>query len=399
MDHAPQGGDRRPVRKIPFLVLGDGPQEPTGLGRIARDLTAQLVAADLPLDIVQVGGAALPLWTAWRHVPLDERDRNEAWGAPYVERLWAGLWGRQPGILFAVWDPSRLYPYLSAQIPAQRWAYTAIDAQNIQGRIGGPAGDALQRFDRILAYGRWASQVIRATGRPRVPYLPHGLMLDTYAEPASETEQAWVQEQVGPYWITQKLIGCVATNQPRKDLGLWCLTLAELRRRGHAVYGWLHTDTLVKDWSLQQLVEDCGLQKALSITLGDYTDRQLACLYQSCSVTMAPGLGEGFGYPLVESLASGVPVVHGDAGGGAELLPKLEWRFPIRASRLESVYALKRPVFDPVDAANAIERAWDWQAQVGPDVARAYLRGSVAHLGWPALWPRWRSWFTQGLES
>lgn len=29
--------------KVPFLLLGDGPAEPTGLARIARDLAAQII--------------------------------------------------------------------------------------------------------------------------------------------------------------------------------------------------------------------------------------------------------------------------------------------------------------------------------------------------------------------
>src|SRR5215470_14536128 len=114
----------------PFLLLGDGPQEPTGLGRIARDLATYLHAADLDLDLVQVGGPALPLWTKWRHIPLPETEREEEWGVHYVEEVWRGLWGRQPGILMGVWDPSRLYPYLSANLPAERWGYCAIDAYN-----------------------------------------------------------------------------------------------------------------------------------------------------------------------------------------------------------------------------------------------------------------------------
>src|SRR5262245_43613178 len=111
----------------PFLVLGDGPGEPTGLGRIARDLTALLLESGLDLEVVQVGGPLLPVWTEWRHIPMPEEARYDEWGVHYVEAVWESLWGRRPGILFCVWDPSRLYPYISAKVPAQRWAYTALD--------------------------------------------------------------------------------------------------------------------------------------------------------------------------------------------------------------------------------------------------------------------------------
>jgi glycosyltransferase involved in cell wall biosynthesis len=128
-----------------------------------------------------------------------------------------------------------------------------------------------------------------------------------------------------------------------------------------------------------------------------FTDPQLAALYQACAVTIAPGLGEGFGYPIVESLASGTPVVHGDCGGGRELIPKIEWRFPVRETRLEGIYALQRPVFRAEDVANAIERVFSWQQEQGPEVVAAYCRGAVAHLDWQRLWPRWYKWIKAGL--
>jgi glycosyltransferase involved in cell wall biosynthesis len=242
--------------------------------------------------------------------------------------------------------------------------------------------------------------VIKTVRQNSVPYLPHGLDLRPYEPEHSIEEYAWVRQQFGPHVGSESLVvGCVATNQARKDLGLFFQSLAELQARGHKVYAWLHTDVMVKAWSVLQLVEDCGLAKRVSVTTGELTDRQLALMYAHCDVTIAPGLGEGFGYPIVESLATGTPVVHGDFGGGRELVPKVEWRFPVREVRLEGVYAQQRPIFRAEDVANAIERVLDWRAAVGKATVRAYCRGTVAHLSWPALWPRWRSWIAAGLEG
>jgi glycosyltransferase involved in cell wall biosynthesis len=381
---------------IPFMLLGDGPQEATGLGRIARDLGALLTESNLPIDFVQVGGSVPPVWTHWRHYPLD---RGEDWGAGCTVALWQSIFGSEPGILFMVWDPGRLAAYRGLPLPVQKWVYAAVDSTNPSGTLGGPARAAIEEFDQVLAYGRWGSQVLH-TIRPKVSYLPHGLSLDTYRTPPTEEEARWVRAELGPYLMAgHTLVGCVATNQPRKDLGLYFATLATLIKRGIPVYGWLHTDILVKSWAVQQLVEDFGLSRRITVTLKQYTDRQLALLYQACDVTIAPGLGEGFGYPIVESLAAGTPVLHGDFGGGVELVPKLEWRFPVRALRLESVYTLRRPVFDCEDVANAALRALSWREAVGREVARAYCQGAVAHLDWTQLWPRWEGWISKRLAA
>lgn len=384
------------MTRVPFMLLGDGPQESSGLGRIARDLGSLLAHSDLPIDFVQVGGNVPPVWPHWRHYPLD---RSDDWGAKCTVGLWESIFGKTPGILMIAWDPGRCAAYRNIPLPVQKWAYTAIDAPNTLGTLGGPGGAAIQEFDQVLAYGRWASTIVR-TLRPTAAYLPHGLNLATYAAPATPEELAWAREQLGPYYSeNQILVGCVATNQPRKDLGLYCHALSTLRANGHKVFGWLHTDTLIKDWAIPQLAEDFNLYKHLTVTLDGFTDRQMAVLYQLCGLTIAPGLGEGFGYPIVESLAAGTPVVHGDFGGGRELVPRREWRFPVRALRLESVYALQRPVFQADDVANAALRVLEWRDEILPETAAAYCKGAVAHLDWSALWPRWNSWFRRGLHA
>jgi glycosyltransferase involved in cell wall biosynthesis len=244
-----------------------------------------------------------PVWPAWRHYPLDPS--NDDWGASQVQAYWRSLWGETPGILWVIWDPGRLYAYHRIDLPVQRWAYTAIDSTNINGTMGGPAAEAITSFDRVLAYGKWASHVVKSI-RGRSHYLPHGLNLSVYSTYSTDPEQddAWVRRALGPH-VTQDalVIGCVATNQPRKDLGLYFHTLSKLKEGGHKVYGWLHTDVMVKAWSVQQLVTDFNLVKQVTVTGPGLTDQQLSLLYRACDVTIAPGLGEGFGYPIVESLA------------------------------------------------------------------------------------------------
>ncbi len=384
------------MNKIPFLLLGDGPAEPTGLARIARDLASQILSSDLPLDLVQVGGSLPPVWTQWRHVPLD---RSEEWGVANVEAIYRSIWKDTPGILFAVWDPARLYPYCQSELPVQKWAYCAIDGANVQGKIGGPARDVLEQFDRILAYTRYGAAVIeRTTGTP-CQWLPHGISTRTYSTSTDQYAE-WARTTLGPHALGKVIVGSVMTNQARKDFGLLVQTIRLLRDAGVKAYLWLHTDEMVKAWSVQQLVEDCGLAKLVTVTGVNgaaFSDQQLAALYRCCAVTLLPSLGEGWGYPIVESLASGVPCVHTQWAGGELYIPRTEWKVPVRESRLDSVYAIQRPVMRAEDWRNATLRALQWRETEGV-VGEEYCKGSVAHLDWSALWGRWSSWFRQGLS-
>ncbi len=384
---------------LPFLVYSDGPSLPTGLARIARDLTQRLYAEQnaLGISVLQVGYDPLPhAPLAWPTYSMPSLETEGDWGAGAVDYAWLEWFGNHPGVLFAIWDPGRSYPLLTVKGAAQRWGYFPVDAANVNGTVGGPAAEAVQRYDRVLAYGRWGSTVLKPLRPEPVPYLPHGLDLNVWTYHLTRAQLGRAEEILQPR-TGEIVIGCVATNQPRKDLGFYFGVLAELRKRGHKVRGWLHTDRLVRSWSVQQLISDFGLAKKVTVSLS-LTDEELASCYACCGVTLAPGLGEGFGYPIVESLACGTPVVHGDYAGGAELIPLNAWKVPRVAERLESVYALVRPVFSPVDGANAVERALDWKRN-DERVCQAYCRGAVEYLDWTHLWPRWRSWFKKGLEE
>lgn len=387
---------------LPLLVIGDSPRRATGLARIARDLTAHLVAHAEALDItvVQAGpddgqGAS---WTAWPFYGLPTQD--EQWGASGLTEVWAQAFGTDEGVVLTVWDPARCWYLRRVPLPARWWGYFPVDARTRRGPFGGPAAEAVRNYDRVLGYGRWGAEVLKAVvGRP-VSYLPHGLS-GGWDMPQPEAAQRLRQAFGRRVTEATVLIGCVAANQPRKDLGVYCETLATLRERGWPVHGWLHTDreigTRETQWVVPQLREEFGLGRDLTVTT-DLDDATLAAAYQLCTVTIAPGLGEGFGYPIVESLAAGTPVVHSTYGGGAELVPKAEWRVPVRADRVEGPYALVRPVYSAEDLANAVERAVEWRRE-DPEVASAYCRGAVAHLRWEALWPRWASWVRQGLRE
>jgi glycosyltransferase involved in cell wall biosynthesis len=378
----------------PLLFVGDSPQQHTGLGRILRDLSTRVwrERATLGVDVAVAG------WSQGRQqgstaegpTSFTFQTVENDWGAEAVSDIYRELWGDRGGIVWTLWDPARCFGHTNYHVPppAVRWGYFAIDGNDPSEGIGGPAAAAVRGYDRVIAYGRYGAHTLKQTlGRP-VKYLPHGLDLDVFRPRVAELP-------LGPFYNPEKhtLVGAVAANQPRKDLGLFCATLAELRHRGHDVFGWLHTDRPIWNaWSVPQLVDTFGLKRRLWVTT-ELTDDELAAFYTRCAVTIAPGLGEGFGYPIVESLACGTPVVHGTYGGGTELVPKPQWRFPAAAERLESVYAVIRPVYRVEDVVNAVETAL--RQRTGQ--THHYCRGSVAHLDWAQLWPRWRAWVADGL--
>lgn len=378
-----------------LVLVGDSPRQPSGLGRIARDL-GELCAAHQTawgVDFLQLGwedlDADLGYCPNWPFSPFSQI--GDDWGAGQVaaairrRQIEDGLTDQQV-VLWLVWDPARCWSY--AGLPWWRWAYTAVDGHNPWGGIGGPARDMLMRFDRVLAYTRYGAEVIKAsTGLPRVPYLPHG----THWTPLRIA--AWRAPTQSRYRL-----GCVAANQPRKDLGLWAATLTALRAENPAWTGWLHTDRLVTGaWSIPELLEAYQLPPVAVELTQDLGDAELIDHYSRCSVTLAVGRGEGFGYPILESLACGVPCLHVDYAGGAELLPP-DWRLPYVHVDRTNPYVIGRPLVDPatvVAAIQALDRRWADQ----PQALTAYCQALAAPYAWQRLHARWRGWIEAGLAE
>lgn len=92
--------------------------------------------------------------------------------------------------------------------------------------------------------------------------------------------------------LDKKLILSVSTDSPRKNLPI-------VKRV---------VDELGSDFMLVRV----GTPLGKSITYKGINDRSLNELYNACDVLLFPSLYEGFGLPIVEAFAAGIPVVTSD---------------------------------------------------------------------------------------
>jgi glycosyltransferase involved in cell wall biosynthesis len=103
-------------------------------------------------------------------------------------------------------------------------------------------------------------------------------------------------------------IFCIGTVQPRKNYSRVIQALAQLRSEGHNLQlviaggkGWLE-DEMYKTLSATQMQDHVKL-------IGFARDEDLPALYSGAVLTAFPSLYEGFGLPILESMACGTPVV------------------------------------------------------------------------------------------
>jgi glycosyltransferase involved in cell wall biosynthesis len=72
--------------------------------------------------------------------------------------------------------------------------------------------------------------------------------------------------------------------------------------------------------ALQAAAQSAGLGPEELVQTGYVTDTELAALYVACGVFVFPSIYEGFGMPMLEAMAFGVPVVAARASTTAEIL-------------------------------------------------------------------------------
>ncbi|NIH82450.1 glycosyltransferase family 4 protein [Amycolatopsis viridis] len=100
--------------------------------------------------------------------------------------------------------------------------------------------------------------------------------------------------------------------------------------------------------------------------LGRLDDARLAAVLRRASVLAAPSLAEGFGLPVLEAMAAGVPVVHSDAPALTEVAGGAGVRVPrgdpgALATALRDVLSSPQRAADLADRGRARAREFSWE--------------------------------------
>ena len=273
------------MTKIPFLAMSDAPITTTGLARITRELLKHMRNDPETNSVFRIGSLGLGQ-RCYMSQPYPQYPCSlQNYQVPELLDAWKDFSQGENGVLFTIWNPSWLFwmPGMTDK-PFSTWAYMPIDAESPGGKLSRIQMDIINSFDRKLAYSAWCGKMIGT------PWLPHGIDTSIYRPIKVEK-------------MNGLTIGICATNTRRKDWGLAAETCRILKDRGHNLTIAIKTNTDAGDWHIPQLFKDFDLFEECHHRHQTPARTEMANWYNFCDVTLAIGSGEGFGYPIAESLA------------------------------------------------------------------------------------------------
>lgn len=371
-------------RRVKVLWVSDSPLLGSGFGRVTREITTRL--AKVPgLEIACLGWS----YDGW---PYDRArfpfviypSPAASHGHENFERV-IGEFNPDVVITLAeIW----MIDWLSAHPtrPRFKWiGYFPLDG----GPFYPPWEPLLKDVDELVAMSHFGQQIFQTGLSSRqIQVIYHGVDTSAFRPLEERVRLKSHQRFRGKY-----VVGCVARNQPRKNIPALVKAFAALAARIDDLHLYLHMNPCDVGYDIVTLLRRHGLEGKADVSGPDFSlhqaleDEPLNRLYNIFDVTVLPSAGEGFGLPIIESFAAGVPVVATDYSACSELLRGRGELVRILTTMTVGANLIEHAVLDVEHLAACIEKLYR-----NPQLSRQHSNAGLEFaqsLNWDNLMPKW----------
>jgi glycosyltransferase involved in cell wall biosynthesis len=172
----------------------------------------------------------------------------------------------------------------------------------------------LLKAERVLCGSEHVrGELVELVGVPveRIAVTPYGV--DERFRPV-EREPEWLRERFG---VDGHYLLCVGTLEPRKNLARAVQAFAQVAREED---GLALVIVGAPGWRNEAFERELGAAGARVVVAGRVPEDELVRLYSGAACLLFPSLGEGVGFPVLEAMACGAPVVASDRTSLPELV-------------------------------------------------------------------------------
>lgn len=281
-----------------------------GIGRVTAD-QADALAARGDVDVVFVGDRSMPTGRVRRAAKGVLR---EAWAYPVaMPRALTSLGAdvvHYPAPMGSLRSP---VPVVLSVYDVLPWKYPELFTRTNVRHQQHLVRRLTERADRIIASSEATrADLMEILGLPGeiIQVVPMGVN-PRFGRRVDDDDVARIAGVRGPYVLA------VGTLEPRKNLVSTIAAVERLARDG------LDIPLVVaggKGWRDDQLRARIAGSAARILPVGRVSDDELISLYSGASCLVFPSLYEGFGLPVLEAMACGVPVVAADTTSTPEVV-------------------------------------------------------------------------------
>ncbi len=167
--------------------------------------------------------------------------------------------------------------------------------------------DSIRRADGIICPSEFTrSEILRLfyCKDKKIKVIPHGIDESFLKKP----ERYFVEEVKSKYSLPSEFLLFVGNIEPRKNLNVLIEAFSNLKNKYKELMLVIVGEKILGFKELEEKIEKMGLSDRIIIT-GYVKNDELSAFYRLSSVFVFPSIEEGFGIPLLEAMASSVPVV------------------------------------------------------------------------------------------
>jgi len=301
---------------LKIFYSGDSPTVTTGFGIVAKNLLTrwhkmghELVA----LGVNHYGDPYDPKEIPFPVYPCDKGGVAEIFGHA---KLWYLVEKHNPDLLFFLNDPWVISDYLRhkpAHINPKMVAYFPIDSGPLKPEWGAML---TKEFEAQICYSHFAEQILTDSNGGKRPknlhQIYHGVDTSTFF-PFNQSEARRLLEIPEDSFV----IGMVARNQYRKRFDLVINAFSKFAKDKSKTKLYLHTALKDIGFDINDLARQYGINDKLILT-ADMTPAQgvpnstLNLIYNTFDINTLISMGDGFGLPVAESMATGCPQIVSD---------------------------------------------------------------------------------------
>lgn len=214
--------------------------------------------------------------------------------------------------LITLMDLFILEPKIWQELEVPWAAWVPVDCEG----IGSGTGNLLNIVDYPVAMSHFGAQQIREFGIEPFATIWHAVDTDTF-KPMDKAEARDLLSLPQDAYV----IGMVMANKgDRKQYPLQFKAVREFKNKHPEAIIYLHTEptSAMGGWDMRALSELTGMKGSVFATnqydtsVVPMTQPMMNVIYNSFDVLMNCSAGEGFGIPIVEAQACGVPVLTGN---------------------------------------------------------------------------------------